>query len=107
MEDYSAMMELLLIRLEVSIDSKNHLIQDSWLVIHNIFYKKNQLILISFLCYPYRLDLLWSDPVKTKGRCPSKRGISVGFGPDVSKKFLDDNNLGKQTKKDQKTHFLT
>lgn len=40
-------------------------------------------------------DLLWSDPIKEKGRQPSKRGISVGFGPDVAHKFLDENNLSK------------
>ena len=39
-------------------------------------------------------DLLWADPIKENGRLPSKRGISVGFGPDITKKFLDDNNLG-------------
>jgi len=52
--------------------------------------------ILTYSVFPSNKDLLWSDPVKTKGRCPSKRGISVGFGPDVSKKFLDDNNLGKQ-----------
>lgn len=39
-------------------------------------------------------DLLWADPVATNGRSPSKRGVSMGFGPDISKKFLDDNKLG-------------
>ena len=38
-------------------------------------------------------DLLWADPVKTQGRSPSKRGISIGFGPDITSKFLADNNL--------------
>mmetsp|Transcript_82417 Transcript_82417/g.123691 ORF Transcript_82417/g.123691 Transcript_82417/m.123691 type:complete len:176 (+) Transcript_82417:923-1450(+) len=38
-------------------------------------------------------DLLWADPIKENGRAPSKRGISMGFGPDVSKKFLDENKL--------------
>lgn len=38
-------------------------------------------------------DLLWADPAKTPGRSPSKRGISVGFGPDVTKKFCELNNL--------------
>lgn len=33
-------------------------------------------------------DLLWADPIPNKGRCPSKRGVSMGFGPDVSDKFL-------------------
>ena len=38
-------------------------------------------------------DLLWADPTKENGRHPSKRGISIGFGPDISAKFLDENNL--------------
>jgi len=33
-------------------------------------------------------DMLWSDPVKENGRHPSKRGVSIGFGPDVAHKFL-------------------
>lgn len=39
-------------------------------------------------------DMLWSDPTKLNGRHPSKRGISIMFGPDVAHKFLNDNNLG-------------
>jgi serine/threonine-protein phosphatase 5 len=39
-------------------------------------------------------ELLWSDPIKAKGRSPSKRGCGIGFGPDVAKKFLEENNLG-------------
>ena len=39
-------------------------------------------------------DLLWADPVPQNGRHPSKRGVSMGFGPDISKKFLDSNGLG-------------
>lgn len=38
-------------------------------------------------------DMLWADPVKEMGRHPSKRGISIGFGPDVAKRFLDENKL--------------
>jgi serine/threonine-protein phosphatase 5 len=38
-------------------------------------------------------DLLWADPTPNKGRTPSKRGVSMGFGPDISEKFLKDNNL--------------
>lgn len=39
-------------------------------------------------------DMLWADPVKENGRHPSKRGISIGFGPDIAKRFLDENKLG-------------
>ena len=30
------------------------------------------------------VDCLWSDPSDINGRHPSKRGISVMFGPDVT-----------------------
>ena len=38
-------------------------------------------------------DLLWADPKHMPGRAPSKRGVSCMFGPDVTKRFLDDNGL--------------
>ncbi|CAL4073874.1 unnamed protein product, partial [Meganyctiphanes norvegica] len=38
-------------------------------------------------------ELLWSDPMPGLGRAPSKRGVGVQFGPDVTKKFLDHNDL--------------
>eukprot|EP00271_Cylindrocystis_brebissonii_P007882 TRINITY_DN21784_c0_g1_i1.p1 TRINITY_DN21784_c0_g1~~TRINITY_DN21784_c0_g1_i1.p1 ORF type:complete len:484 (+),score=103.93 TRINITY_DN21784_c0_g1_i1:150-1601(+) len=38
-------------------------------------------------------ELLWSDPQAPRGRAPSKRGVGVAFGPDVTAKFLADNNL--------------
>ena len=38
-------------------------------------------------------ECLWSDPCDQDGRHPSKRGVGVQFGPDVAKRFLDDNGL--------------
>ncbi|KAI5661992.1 hypothetical protein M9H77_21315 [Catharanthus roseus] len=38
-------------------------------------------------------ELLWSDPQPQLGRGPSKRGVGLSFGADVTKKFLQDNNL--------------
>lgn len=38
-------------------------------------------------------ELLWSDPQPQVGRSPSKRGVGVQFGPDVTEKFLKLNNL--------------
>jgi len=39
-------------------------------------------------------DLLWADPdEKTKGYADNDRGISVTFGPDALKSFLDIFNL--------------
>ncbi|XP_045148597.1 serine/threonine-protein phosphatase 5 [Echinops telfairi] len=38
-------------------------------------------------------DLLWSDPQPQNGRSVSKRGVSCQFGPDVTKAFLEENDL--------------
>ena len=38
-------------------------------------------------------ELLWSDPGPDPGRQPSKRGVGVAFGPDVTKNFLQHNGL--------------
>lgn len=41
-------------------------------------------------------DLLWADPAAVPGHTPSKRGCSMGFGPDVTKRFLKENNLSNK-----------
>lgn len=38
-------------------------------------------------------ELLWSDPMNAPDRAPSKRGVGVQFGPDVTHKFCKLNNL--------------
>jgi serine/threonine-protein phosphatase 5 len=38
-------------------------------------------------------DILWSDPMPNKGRAPSKRGVGVQFGPDVTENFCRLNKL--------------
>eukprot|EP00871_Galdieria_phlegrea_P000784 jgi/Galph1/1706/GphlegSOOS_G376.1 len=38
-------------------------------------------------------ELLWSDPQKERGWGVSKRGIGVAFGPDVTARFLDNNEI--------------
>ncbi|KAG9509812.1 Serine/threonine-protein phosphatase 5 [Fragariocoptes setiger] len=38
-------------------------------------------------------ELLWSDPMPQDGRAMSKRGIAIQFGPDVTEKFCQRNNL--------------
>jgi serine/threonine-protein phosphatase 5 len=38
-------------------------------------------------------DILWADPQPTPGRGPSKRGVGYSFGPDVTERFLRENNL--------------
>jgi len=38
-------------------------------------------------------EMLWSDPQKETGWGTSKRGIGASFGPDVTRRFLEDNHL--------------
>jgi serine/threonine-protein phosphatase 5 len=38
-------------------------------------------------------ELLWSDPQYMTGRSPSKRGVGCQFGPDVTQRFLENNQL--------------
>lgn len=38
-------------------------------------------------------DLLWADPAPNPGHTPSKRGASMAFGPDITKRFLQENGL--------------
>ncbi len=38
-------------------------------------------------------EMLWSDPQFPRGRAPSKRGVGVAFGPDVTQNFLETNGL--------------
>lgn len=38
-------------------------------------------------------ELLWSDPQPGRGRTPSKRGVGVAFGQDVTENFLRVNDL--------------
>jgi len=38
-------------------------------------------------------DLLWADPQPFPGKAPSKRGVGYSFGPDITERFLQLNNL--------------
>lgn len=39
------------------------------------------------------MEMLWTDPQTAPGRGPSKRGVGLQFGPDVTKRFCEKNNL--------------
>ena len=41
-------------------------------------------------------DLLWSDPQFLPGRGPSKRGVGVQFGPNVTDEFCSRNGIGTE-----------
>lgn len=38
-------------------------------------------------------EILWNDPQDDLGTTPNKRGVGVAFGPDITKQYLNDNNL--------------
>jgi serine/threonine-protein phosphatase 5 len=39
------------------------------------------------------MEMLWTDPQTAPGRGPSKRGVGLQFGPDVTKRFCEANGL--------------
>ncbi len=39
------------------------------------------------------MEMLWTDPQPEPGRGPSKRGVGMQFGPDVTARFCEKNNL--------------
>lgn len=41
------------------------------------------------------MELLWSDPQAKDGFGPSQRGLGFAFGADITKQFLEKNNLRK------------
>lgn len=39
------------------------------------------------------MEMLWTDPQTSLGRGPSKRGVGIQFGPDVTRRFCERNGL--------------
>lgn len=39
------------------------------------------------------MEMLWTDPQDEPGRGPSKRGVGLQFGPDITERFCDRNGL--------------
>lgn len=39
------------------------------------------------------MEMLWTDPQTQPGRGPSKRGVGLQFGPDITKRFCENNGL--------------
>ncbi|KAL9241316.1 hypothetical protein vseg_015441 [Gypsophila vaccaria] len=79
-----------------------HVINGKVLVVHGglfarDFVKLSDIREIDRFCEPPQeglmCELLWSDPHLGLGRGPSPRGVGVSFGEDVTKKFLEDNDL--------------
>ena len=38
-------------------------------------------------------EMMWADPIAVRGRHPSKRGMGLSFGPDITERFLNHNGL--------------
>lgn len=79
-----------------------HLIQSKVLVMHGGLFSKDNVSLDDIRAINRNrqppedglmCDLMWSDPQYSAGRSQSKRGVSIQFGPDVTKAFLAYNNL--------------
>lgn len=41
------------------------------------------------------MELLWTDPQPQNGRSPSKRGLGIQFGPDITERFCLSNKIRK------------
>ncbi|KAL3006842.1 hypothetical protein AAZX31_08G300200 [Glycine max] len=79
-----------------------HVINEKVFVVHGGLFsvdgvKLSDIRSINRFCEPpeegLMCELLWSDPQPLPGRGPSKRGVGLSFGADVTKRFLQENNL--------------
>ncbi|CAL5342886.1 unnamed protein product [Camellia sinensis] len=79
-----------------------HVINEKVFVVHGGLFsvdgvKLSNIKAIDRFCEPpeegLMCELLWSDPQPQPGRGPSKRGVGLSFGADVTKRFLQENNL--------------
>ncbi|XP_022860379.1 serine/threonine-protein phosphatase 5-like [Olea europaea var. sylvestris] len=79
-----------------------HVINEKVFVVHGGLFsvdgvKLSDIRKIDRFCEPpeegLMCELLWSDPQPQLGRGPSKRGVGLSFGADVTKRFLQDNKL--------------
>ncbi|KAL9659595.1 hypothetical protein QQ045_024402 [Rhodiola kirilowii] len=79
-----------------------HVINEKIFVVHGGLFstdgvKLSDIRAIDRFCEPpeegLMCEILWSDPQPNLGRGPSKRGVGFSFGPDVTKRFLKDNDL--------------
>lgn len=79
-----------------------HVINNKVFVVHGGLFsvdgvKLSDIRAIDRFCEPpeegLMCEILWSDPQPQLGRGPSKRGVGLSFGGDVTKKFLEENNL--------------
>ncbi|CAE8693289.1 unnamed protein product, partial [Polarella glacialis] len=79
-----------------------HVINKQVFVVHGGLFSKDDVSLdairrVNRDCEPpdegLMTEMLWSDPQPGRGRIPSKRGVGVAFGQDVTENFLETNKL--------------
>jgi len=79
-----------------------HVINKQVFCVHGGLFAKDDVTLddirkVNRVCEPpddgLMTEMLWSDPQPGRGRAPSKRGVAVAFGKDVTDNFLQTNNL--------------
>eukprot|EP00252_Welwitschia_mirabilis_P010559 TRINITY_DN23868_c0_g1_i1.p1 TRINITY_DN23868_c0_g1~~TRINITY_DN23868_c0_g1_i1.p1 ORF type:complete len:487 (+),score=106.41 TRINITY_DN23868_c0_g1_i1:377-1837(+) len=79
-----------------------HVINEKIFVVHGGLFSNDGVKLddirkIDRFCEPpeegLMCEILWSDPQPQNGRGPSKRGVGLSFGEDVTKRFLQENDL--------------
>lgn len=85
------------------------LINESYLVMHGGLFSNDQVTLddirkinrfpLNGSSQPARdglaMELLWTDPQPENGRSPSKRGLGIQFGPDITERFCVANKIRK------------
>ncbi|ORX90653.1 putative phospho protein phosphatase [Basidiobolus meristosporus CBS 931.73] len=79
-----------------------HVVQNKIFVVHGGLFSRDNVTLdeirkIDRFSQPghegLMCEMLWSDPQPQMGRGPSKRGVGLQFGPDVTENFLKTNDL--------------
>lgn len=85
------------------------LINQSYLCMHGGLFSDDKITLADIKAYnrmplsgatqPPRegiaMELLWTDPQPQNGRAPSKRGLGLQFGPDITERFCLQNKIRK------------
>jgi len=80
----------------------SHLINQKVFVVHGGLFSRdgvtlNEIKEVNRECEPpdegLMTEMLWSDPQPNRGRQPSKRGVGVAFGQNVTENFLHTNDL--------------
>ncbi|GAA5871040.1 hypothetical protein JCM1840_007576 [Sporobolomyces johnsonii] len=81
-----------------------HLGKKRFFVVHGGLFSKDSVTLADIRAVPRKTlkqpgqeglmcEMLWCDPQDAVGRGPSKRGVGLGFGPDVTSRWTEANEV--------------